>query len=315
MTTITAEVVLDSVSENNVRLTTMKLRYPRIIHAELMTHRVFSRNASSSRAIPVSRLIQETEADPYVPASWGSNVPGMQAGTEMPVEAVRVAKAIYMNSFRDAIYHAKMLSKVDPQPHKQIINRILEPYSHISVLVTSTQWANWDYLRYDAEAEPNIMELAKRMIEARAASIPTELPHDGWHLPFINLDEDIPNAAIHLLEEFPRLGEDEENLMSEILYLLAKVSAGRCARVSYNNHDGTAPRLVADLEVFNKLMKRGGPVHASPCEHQAQPDRLIGPTWEKEDLHGNFVGWCQYRKYFLAESVADKPYTGPRLKP
>lgn len=233
----------------------------------------------------------------------------------MPVEAVRVAKAIYMNSFRDAIYHAKMLSKVDPQPHKQIINRILEPYSHISVLVTSTQWANWDYLRYDAEAEPNIMELAKRMIEARAASIPTELPHDGWHLPFINLDEDIPNAAIHLLEEFPRLGEDEENLMSEILYLLAKVSAGRCARVSYNNHDGTAPRLVADLEVFNKLMKRGGPVHASPCEHQAQPDRLIGPTWEKEDLHGNFVGWCQYRKYFLAESVADKPYTGPRLKP
>lgn len=306
MTTISAKIIADSVSENNVRITTMELVYPRVIHSEFMTHRQFSRNASSSRAIPVARSIQAVEDDPYYPLVWSSNKPGMQGGPELEGEELEDAKVLYRTGLRDALRTARRLAETNAS--KQIVNRILEPFSHIKVVVTSTMWANFFALRDHEAAEPHIGLLAKEMIRAFTESTPSELEHGGWHLPYVDSRSDeLEHAAIHCLEENPRLGDNEEALMAEVLSVLAKVSVARCARTSYDNHDGSSPKLLKDLQLFSDLMEKT-PLHASPAEHQATPDRLIGPSWEHPYLWGNLHGWKQYRKFFLNEAVADKAY-------
>lgn len=235
----------------------------------------------------------------------------MQGGTELEGNALEEAKNIYADALKDAVRHADALRKTGAS--KQIVNRVLEPFSHIKVVVTATQWANWYALRNHEAAEPHICFLAQAMKDAADASTPTMLPFGGWHLPYVNnTDEEIDHAAIYVLEQNPKIGANEELLMSEILGVLAKVSVARCARVSYDNHDGTKPRMLKDLELFRDLMEKQ-PLHASPAEHQATPDRYIGPSWESPHLHGNFVGWKQYRKFFLNESVADKPYVKPKI--
>jgi hypothetical protein len=232
----------------------------------------------------------------------------MQGGAELTGNDLEMAKHIYGNALRDALRNAKQLAALPNMPHKQLINRILEPYSHITVVVTSSHWANWFALRDHSAAEPHMEILAKEMRAALDNSTPTRLGHGDWHLPYIGgSDDELHHAAIHVLEDDPRLGDNEENLAAAIWQLLAKVSVARCARVSYLNHDGTAPRLLKDLQLYADLMTKH-PLHASPAEHQAQPDRLIGPTWESPHLWGNFHGWKQYRKYHLNECVADKPY-------
>ena len=77
------EIVADSISSHNKRITTFKLRYWRGIHAEFMTHRVFSRNAGSSRARPSQAIIDQVRNDPWGPLEWGVNKPGMQAEEEV----------------------------------------------------------------------------------------------------------------------------------------------------------------------------------------------------------------------------------------
>jgi hypothetical protein len=235
----------------------------------------------------------------------------MQGGEELTGNNLEVARNIYLDAMRDAIRHARLLA--DTGASKQIVNRIIEPYTHIKVIVTSTQWANWYALRDHPAAEPHIELLAKAMLESFEASTPTELPFGGWHLPYVDAtDDEIDHAALYALEQNPRLGDNEDNLMAEILSILAKVSVARCARVSYDNHDGTKPRLLKDLLLYADLMEKR-PLHASPAEHQASPDRLVGPSWESPHLHGNFVGWKQYRKLFPHENVPDKPYVKRKI--
>src|SRR3954452_24195130 len=75
-----AKVLADSVSPAGQRLTTLEATFPRFVLAEFNTHRVFSRNSASSRAIPVAKQLRRVLDDPYVPIEFGSNKPGMQAG-------------------------------------------------------------------------------------------------------------------------------------------------------------------------------------------------------------------------------------------
>ena len=199
MTTISATVVADSIGDHSPRLTTMLLRYPRCIHAEFMTHRVFSRNAASSRAIPVKKLIQDVTDDPFVPLFWGANKPGMQAGEEcnapviwenpqFSLETERMSREqAWLEARDDAVQYARMFA--DAGYHKQIVNRLLEPFSHITVVVTATQWSNFFALRLHADAEPHIRRLADRMWEAMAGSTPEVLMPGEWHLPFVSKDE------------------------------------------------------------------------------------------------------------------------------
>jgi len=280
MTTITAKIVADSMSPDGIRLTTMLLRYPRCIHSEFMTHRVFSRNASSSRAIPVERLIKDVMDDPFVPLHWGANQRGMQATKECD-EPVMLGLVNYGRVgawlvARDrAVEVARSFSEAGY--HKQIVNRLLEPFSHINVVVTATEWSNFFALRAHPDAEPHIRLLAERMAEAQRGSEPEPLGWGDWHLPFVT---------------------EPTGTAQDIL-----VSVARCARTSYLTHEGKPSTPEEDIKLAERLLG-SVPLHASPAEHQATPDRRTEypPFWEAPRLHGNLVGWVQYRKTLEGES-------------
>lgn len=302
--TITAKVIEDSISPEGIRLTTLQLRYPRFIHAEFMTHRVFSRNASSSRAIPIHRLIEDVETEPATPIHWGKNQKGMQAHEEIDNRLKLEARAVWWTAMMDAVKRAKTLA--DLGVHKQIVNRIIEPWSHINVVVTSTKWANFFALRDHPDAQPEIRALARTMKDAMKASKPRLLNHGEWHLPYVD--------SFRVGDRLLYVGENRDVLPEG---LAKKISVARCARVSYLTHDGRKPTIEEDLRLYDKLI-RGNPIHASPFEHQATPDRLRreheGLTvvegegysiWDRPHLHGNFHGWIQHRKMIEGECVQD----------
>ena len=286
--TTTVEIVADSISQEGIRLPTFQLRYPRLIHSEFMTHRVFSRNASSSRAIPVAKMIEQVRNDPAMPIHWGKNQAGMQAREE--IQHVGAAKDFWLLAANQAADIAEEMMNLGL--HKQVANRILEPYQYISVILTSTEWYNFFSLRAHEDADPNIHDLAIKMKVAAAASTPKELQPGEWHLPYVT-DED-RRAANHGPSQTPEWG------------LLRKISAARCCRVSYLKHDGTKASIEEDLTLCDRLAG-AVPIHASPFEHQATPDYVSGThrnaktgkwedVWDSQHLHGNFTGWIQNRK-------------------
>lgn len=277
---ITAQVIEHSRHpvQGSPDLITIQLRYPRIIHAELLTHRVFSRNSSSSRAIPVRVLIEQVEKDPFVPFHWGKNQAGMQAREELQGIEREQAIAAWLDGAKEAVRTARELAGYGL--HKQIANRGLETYSYISVIVTSTEWFNFFALRDHPDAEPHIQELAKVMWAAIGSSHPRTLNAGDWHLPYVSKEE----RSFYSLDS------------------LRKMSAARCARVSYLTHDGKTPDVGKDFALFDDLVA-AEPLHASPIEHQASPDRFdplgngVDPLgWAHQDLWGNFRHWVQFRK-------------------
>lgn len=286
--TITAKSVLASVSPEGKRIDTLLLRYPRFIHAEFMTHRQFSRNASSSRAIPVERLIADVERDPVFPSFWGKNQPGMQAREELEGEDKSLASSEWMDARDRAVQSAKALSRIGA--HKQIVNRILEPFAHINVVVTSTEWDNFFALRIHDDAQPEIRELAVAMREAMDGADMQALEYGEWHLPFVSQEEIIAQGGFT---------DPSGNLRI--------VSAARCARTSYRTHDGRVSTLEEDIALGERLTK-SVPFHASPFEHQAIPDFQVvngpednEPMWVHSEKHRNFTGWLQNRAFMEEE--------------
>ncbi len=277
---IIAKVIADSISLDDARLTTFVLTYPRFIHSEIMTHRVFSRNASSSRAIPVAKMIEAIKYNPAMPEYWGKNRPGMSAAEELDdnnpansfdcpeykgVGEKAAAKMVWLEARDRALYYADILSS-SMSVHKQISNRGLEPWMNITVVCTATDWDNFYWLRTDSQAQPEFRILAERMLEAHNLSNPVTMSPGEWHLPFVSA------------EEQAKLGLDRAKM----------ASVARAARVSYNNHDGTNPDIVKDEELHNKLLTSG---HMSPTEHQATPSS----RWDRHKT-SNFSGWTQYRE-------------------
>jgi thymidylate synthase ThyX len=269
---ISAKVVADSFNETGDRLITLSLRYPRFIHAEFMTHRVFSRNASSSRAIPVEKMLKMVREEPAMPIHWGMNQPGMQAYKEVGVTEQRIAKDEWCRAAESAVVHATHLMGLGI--HKQVINRLLEPFQHISVVVTATEWENFFLLRMHETAEPNIQALAWAMKQAIEVSTPRSLEWGGWHMPYV--------------EEWETHDLDIDTQV--------KCSVARCARVSYMNHEGKAPETAKDEELYDRLVG-STPIHASPTEHQA----LAYRGSRARGMSGNFKGgWVQHRKLLEA---------------
>lgn len=291
--TIAAKVIADSISPAGIRLVTMELRYPRFIHAELMTHRVFSRNASSSRAIPVERLIADIERDPAMPVHWGRNRPGMQAREELDPETRAKARVHWEFAMAEAIEQARHLHALGA--HKQIVNRVLEPFSHINVLVTSVHWANFFALRRHEDAQPEIKALADAMFRAMEASEPVRLVFGQWHAPYVALN--FKHGAFNGYSAMFDKGECYIDTDTAL-----KVSTARAARVSYRTHEGAYPSLDKDLALFEQLVG-AQPLHASPAEHQATPDWMIGGSWARAELHGNLTGWRQHRKFLPNENM------------
>ncbi len=300
--TISAKVVCHSISPERIPVITMQWRYPKFIHGEVMTHRVFSRSASSSRAIPVNRSIKEVMDDPAMPVYWGKNQPGMQAAEELddeetpftgldgkPVTARTVARDIWLRSRDLAVRQAESLHKLGA--HKQLVNRLIEPFVHINMVVTATEWANFFALRRHSDAQPEIHALADAAWEAMRASTPRPLSPGQWHLPYVGADD---WALLSLIEH------DVERRSQAI-----KISVARCARVSYLTHEGKVPNIADDLKLYDRLVG-SVPLHASPCEHQATPDVKIANSpwhWQEERYHGNLSGWVQFRKTLPNENI------------
>ena len=298
----TAVVIADSISPEGVRLITFQLRYWRPIHAELMTHRLFSRNAGSSRARPSAKIIEQVRNEPWGPIHWGANQAGMQAHEQ--IQHVEHAKDRWLWAAQQAADAAEGMLGINL--HKQIVNRLLEPFTYIDVVVTATDFNNWFALRDHPDAQPEIQELARLMKEAMQDSIPKSIHYGEWHLPYIT--EDDWKAA----ERFCQIGRITRDMprYEEKLDIVRKVSVARCARVSYKAFDGKVAPIEEDLKLFEKLLG-SQPMHASPAEHQATPDEsewivvddVEDRVWKNRDYHGNFQGWIQYRKTIPNEFV------------
>lgn len=271
---IHVEVVADSISPSGKRITTLKLRFPRYVLAEFLTHRAFSRSASSSRAIPVSKMAKLALDEMVFPIRWGKNQRGMQASNEN-LAGWRLHAAILTWKFMARVCAAGVRFLSWLGLHKQWANRPIEWFSNISVVVTSTEWDNFFALRIHEDAQGEIAELALAMTSAIHASEPQPLKYGEWHLPFISRKERI---GLHL--EFQ-----------------LQISTARCARTSYLGHDGQATDWEDDLGLFFRLVG-SEPIHASPTEHQATP------TNDPNERSGNFVGWKQHRKLIEEERVA-----------
>ncbi len=286
------EVVLDSVGPNDARITTFEVTFPRIVLAEFNTHRVFSRNSASSRAIPTAKQLAKVEDDPFIPVHWGKNQKGMSADEELQPAQIGGALAVWKIARDSSLHFAKNL--LDIGVHKQITNRLLEPFMWHTVIVTSTHWDNYENLRDSKKAQPEIKDSAHALKEARCASVPQDLYYGEWHLPLVSgVDE------LSLVEE----GFTTEDLV--------KISAARCARVSYLTHEGKRdPR--DDLRLYGDLLANR---HMSPFEHPAMA--LTTAAWEAlartqltEWTHrkiptGNYWGWLQHRKTIESEDVAN----------
>lgn len=347
---IRAEIIADSISKEGKRLTTFKLRYPRFIHAELMTHRMLSRNASSSRAVPVAKLLEEVRDDELraQPIHWGMNQKGMQAAVEneslvplrmvaFPEEgktyhgdygvviipyhggAITNVEVSIQDAWREAAHRAADMAEAMDLAgyHKQIVNRVLEPFTHINVVVSATEWDNFFGLRLHKDAQPEFQALARAMWQAMQESIPEELQPGEWHLPFIET-QDRKDARDYMESQGVDRSDD-----GAFWSLLCQVSTARCARVSFRSHETDKRSTVEeDLKLFHeKLFRPGQPLHASPAEHQATPDEVLGlggqmmvrgshfdgVPWANWNQHGNFIGWVQHRKTFQGEAQAELP--------
>lgn len=298
-TNISAKVICDSISEDDIRLTTFELEYPRFIHAEMMTHRGLSKNSSSSRAIPIQKMIDLTESNPAVPLYWGKNKSGMQAGDE--VDDVQYSTDVWMTALSGAIGQTEFLEIEGV--HKQTANRLLEPFQMMKVVVTGTDWENFFNLRIHPDAQPEICMLAYRMYQAVQESEPVSLRSGEWHLPYVNLGWNGKGEIAYF----------DDNFNPVELEQAIKISAASCASVSYRTEGMTLEK--AD-KIFDMLIK-AEVVHSSPLEHCATPVKPkfneLGKvrvncsepqSWEGGVTHmnrqgqlcsGNLRGYIQYR--------------------
>ena len=223
----------------------------------------------NSRAIPINKLIQNVIDDDVYPLHWGKNQKGMQAFKEIAESDIEQAKRLWEVARNNAINSARQLS--DLGVHKQVVNRILEPFSTITVIVSGTEWANFFKQRCHPDAQPEIRILANEMLVAYSNSKPKKLSVGDWHIPLL---------------------DDNDNLIGVSQKL--KISAGRCARVSYLNHEGKR-NIEDDIALHDKLLS-SDPKHLSPFEHQA-----LVQARSKSEYFGNFRGFKQHRK-FLEEN-------------
>jgi thymidylate synthase ThyX len=304
-----AAILADSISPAGQRLTTFEATFPRLVLAEFNTHRVFSRNSASSRAIPVAKQLRRVLDDPYVPAHFGANQPGMQASVSLTGEKAEQARTEWLAARDSAVAHvlrlitlpgrvpvnasadelddlvAQLADRVAAKDipdawlnvHKQLANRLLEPFMWHTLIVTSSEWDNFWHLRTHADTQPELQTVAVMMRDLWEASTPQLVDHGEWHLPLTGVAGGHP---------------DDADLSAA---QLVKVAVGRCARVSYLTHDGVR-NPDADLLLHDRLLESG---HLSPFEHPARP--MTEAELAEGEFTGNFRGWVPYRKLLPGE--------------
>ena len=283
-----ARVIADSLSPDGVRITTVEATMPRIVLAEFNTHRDRERNSASSRAIPTAVTIRRVTEDPFVPEDWGRNGKGMQAHGSLDEHTSGLAAATWLDARDKMVAATRELHELGV--HKQLANRLLEPFQWHTVIMTATEWSNFFNLRCSPLAQPEIERTASAIREAMQSSEPRILAHGEWHLPFV--DE-----------------RDAELTLTDKL----RVSTARLARVSYLTHNGIRD-VQHDFDLHDSLLSAG---HMSPFGHPARPmtradveERMhflgaTGVDWGRarisDHFSGPFRGWWQYRKTIAGE--------------
>lgn len=247
--TSSAKVICDSIHEGS-RITTMEVVCHRFVLAEFNTHRKFSRNSASSRAIPVEKQLQKVQENAAFPVEWPCEQPGMQGGTELEEDYLAFAQFLFddVRTYTLDRIHQYLISYPEKvqRLHKSLINRLLEPFMWHTIVVTSTEWSNFFEQRCSPLAQPEIRVVAELMKGCLNFSVPEKLKRNEWHLPYIS--------------------EVEKELYKESVCI--KASAARCARVSTEYQDGLRD-IEKDLNLFTKLIN-AFPPHWSPTEHPAQ---------------------------------------------
>lgn len=281
-----ARVVLDSIAPSGGRLTTFELRIPKWIQAELNTHRMLTKSSASSRAIPTTKLLSLIQAEPVVPVSFGRNKKGMQAAEELEGEELTVARSLWLSGLPLMLGVVEQL--LGARVHKQVVNRLVEPWMFTNVLVTGTEFSNFFALRNNPDAQPEFQRVAAAMYRAYKESTPTRVT--GWHTPFLDQAE-----YNHLI------------LSGMTMHEALLVSVGRCARISYLTHDGVRDPK-EDVRLARDLRTAG---HWTPFEHVAEA--LYADTWREYAVKaadewvknripvGNLWGWKPLRKSFYNE--------------
>lgn len=271
----TVEIVDHAMADRGREIITFRVRYWRPIHSEVMTHRVFTRNARSSRAVPNKVLLREPVVEPMV---YGANIPGMQSGEPLRGWRLLLARTTWLALAHITRAGVRLLHLAGL--HKQWSNRPLEWFGSIDVLITTTRTKNFYALRIHGAAQPEIRELARLMKAAHARSQPRELKYGDWYLPYTSGGEIIRHGLKDAI----------------------KLDVARCARISYRPFDGS-DSLEAELARYDRLVG-SAPMHASPAEHQATPDLWMEDLgrWAHPELHGNLPGFIQYRKTLPGES-------------
>lgn len=305
---IKATIIADSVSAHTgQRIISYELEYPRFILAELNTHRLLSRNSASSRAIPIEKMIEQVISNTATPIHWGLNQSGMQAKEEHA--NTNACKEAWCNARDSAIHHAYQLKNLGL--HKQIVNRVLEPFQMMKTLVTATSFDNFFNLRCHPDAQPEIKQLADLMYQAMQESEPEVLGVAEWHTPYVHHDRDEYGNLIYYVLNTDTTGTETDGYQY-YQYLTSeeaiKVSCSCAAQVSYRKNDTSIEKALA---IYDKLVN-SKPVHASAFEHCATP--IDGSIDEELDTFegithflsyndsgftpcsGNFKNWVQYRQ-------------------
>lgn len=301
---ISAKIIADSVCPQGVRMTTMEIEYPRFILAELNTHRMLSKNSASSRAIPVKAMQDFIKDSPATPVYWGKNQPGMKAKEELVGVDKKEAIRLWNRAKDDALHWSWAMSE-HLGLHKQIANRVTEPWMTMKTVISGTEWTNFFHLRNHADAQPEIKALAEAMTVAYATHLPVLLAPGEWHLPYITIARYVPTDELQYFDEnFNRLSLKDAKI----------ISASCCAQVSYRKNDASFDKA---FKIYDQLIN-SDPAHASPVEHQATPmnvdsmSRFEPETWEPGVTHvsansdlwsGNLRGWIQHRKLIPKEAV------------
>lgn len=271
-------------------IVTFELEFPRIILAEFNTHNALSKNASSSRAIPVPTMLKQVRENPAFPVRFGAANAGMQdKGTHEsyvimpdPDDLGEYYFATNEDAWRQSAIVAADLAEAfhDAGYAKQICNRLIEPFQMMKVVMTATELNNFFWLRDHEAADPTIAELARKIKKACRHSEPVVLQPGSWHVPYYNSGDWTPSGFLSAGRDVQvdRFGNDLEHALI--------ISASCCAQVSYRKLDDTIEKargVVARLNL--KGEEPDQPVHASPLEHQASP--IAGTTKVKCNDYGD----------------------------
>lgn len=265
-----AKIIADSYNPAGIRITTMEIRAHRFILAEINTHRLFSRNSASSRAIPIKKQIERIQSDLAYPLHWGTNQAGMQAGDPLSEADEALVRKHWKRHARVTIRRARKLEKLGL--HKQVTNRLLEPFMWQTIVITSTYWNNFFRQRVHKDAQPEFQAVAKMMQSEYNNSVPNKIEWGQWHLPYT--------------DNSPELADVNPESLPEI-------SAARACRVSYNTQGGHRDPL-DDLRLYGDLTVRpdpSEPTHASPLEHPAQATKID----DRKRLTNSHPSWTQLR--------------------